>query len=916
MNIVRTLSARYLRQNRRRTAVTIIGVILSAVMLTAVFSLMSSLLRTLQIQAFDKYGNWQSMYRNVYYKDVRETTFPGAEELMISLDLGYAAMPDSQNARKPYYFVRHFDDHLLENMPLELLEGRLPESESEIVVSAHAITDGGAKLAVGDTITLRLGDRMATGGNAASIAKEIAKNNKIFDHVGYVEGERLSSSTTRTYTIVGIIREPVFETVGCAEESHIQYLESGTNRVVDIYYGGFSGFTLISWLDPSTLTDQDTVTVYTKAEGIPASFTYQVQNLAKELDVKAFTNDPVLGYMGGIPNDNTYYLMIGMSALFILITAAASVSLIYNTFSISVSERLKQFGMLDSIGASKKQKRGIVLWEAGYVSLLGIPVGLLLGLGVSALMVHWFDPMVRDLTFGVAGLEMTFSPLSLIGAVFFTLAVVFLSAYIPSARASRYTAIESIRQTADIRVKAERRIGKGGLANGKKRKISVLLARKNFKRSGKKYRATILSITISVVLYICVSAFYLYMSSAVDNAYGDNGIDMIVSVRDRNDATTFSAVAMEDRLTFLEKVSELDGIEQQALQRRMYFAVVPGQENVAQPVWDYHMENLMAHKPDDEFIAAVTGVGDEAFIEYCTSLNLNPEEYMDPEHPKMILINHTTVTQGGLKKEIAPFTFQSGDQLSLWKYENKDLIHEIEIGATAVSSPYSFIPNDAYCPFITNRFDFDGADVIKLVASDTVMESLASNYQRGYVAPYCVLYIDAENPIELEEEINQIFLEDPVGALNLNNIYIRSQTNRQTVHIVSVFVYSFVVLLTAVGVVNIFNTLSTNIALRRREFAMLKSVGMSPKQFNRMLYFESLLYAFKALLYGFIVSLILTGLLYNTMRGQMLTHFTLPWESFLICTVAVFVIVFLTMYITSRKVRHENIIEALKNENL
>ena len=124
------------------------------------------------------------------------------------------------------------------------------------------------------------------------------------------------------------------------------------------------------------------------------------------------------------------------------------------------------------------------------------------------------------------------------------------------------------------------------------------------------------------------------------------------------------------------------------------------------------------------------------------------------------------------------------------------------------------------------------------------------------------------------------------------------------------------VLLTAVGVVNIFNTLSTNIALRRREFAMLKSVGMSPKQFNRMLYFESLLYAFKALLYGFIVSLILTGLLYNTMRGQMLTHFTLPWESFLICTVAVFVIVFLTMYITSRKVRHENIIEALKNENL
>ena len=105
-------------------------------------------------------------------------------------------------------------------------------------------------------------------------------------------------------------------------------------------------------------------------------------------------------------------------------------------------------------------------------------------------------------------------------------------------------------------------------------------------------------------------------------------------------------------------------------------------------------------------------------------------------------------------------------------------------------------------------------------------------------------------------------------------------------------------------------------ALRRREFAMLKSVGLTPKGFNRMINYESIFYGLKALLYGLPVSVLISIWMYNAFGNKFGFAFVLPWKEILVCIAAVFVIVFITMIHAGAKLKNDNIIDALKEENL
>lgn len=112
---------------------------------------------------------------------------------------------------------------------------------------------------------------------------------------------------------------------------------------------------------------------------------------------------------------------------------------------------------------------------------------------------------------------------------------------------------------------------------------------------------------------------------------------------------------------------------------------------------------------------------------------------------------------------------------------------------------------------------------------------------------------------------------------------------------------------------NVFNTISINISLRRREFAMLKSVGMSNKEMNRMMNFACILYGSRALLYGLPVSIIITGFIYRVISEGFTTGFYLPWSAIAIAVLSVFIVVFATMMYSMRKIKADNPIDALKN---
>jgi len=203
-----------------------------------------------------------------------------------------------------------------------------------------------------------------------------------------------------------------------------------------------------------------------------------------------------------------------------------------------------------------------------------------------------------------------------------------------------------------------------------------------------------------------------------------------------------------------------------------------------------------------------------------------------------------------------------------------------------------------------------GVGGLSIIVSEQVLNQLMGEEEIPNLNTRILL--KSTNPIKTQHEI-----ED----MNERNVYVFNayqsrQQEQQIILLISVFTYGFIVLITTISIANIFNTISTSISLRKREFAMLKSVGMTPKGFNKMINYDSIFYGIKSLLYGLPLSIAVMYLIHRSLMYTFNYEFALPWTSILYVIIAVFVIVSSTMLYSSAKVKKENIIDALKQENI
>ena len=143
---------------------------------------------------------------------------------------------------------------------------------------------------------------------------------------------------------------------------------------------------------------------------------------------------------------------------------------------------------------------------------------------------------------------------------------------------------------------------------------------------------------------------------------------------------------------------------------------------------------------------------------------------------------------------------------------------------------------------------------------------------------------------------------------------IRDRENAQQSLVINIFVFGFITLISLISLANIFNTVSTGLALRRREFAMLKSVGMSPASFRRMIRFESLFYGGKAVLYGLPAGFLVMFAMYMVLKRNFSTGFTVPWGGVIAGILLIFLMVGLTMFYAGRKLKEEHIVESLRDD--
>ena len=468
MNVFSKVTLESLKKNRTRTVVTIIGIMLSAAMICASTTFVSSMQNfVLRCEIYSS-GDWHgAVYDAAYkdYEDIRDSD--RVSSAAYAQVLGYAKI-DSANEHKPYLYILGGDaaSGYFETMPVHLLLGTLPKDPTEIILPEHLTSNGKVNYTLGDTVTLDVGDRTLDG-------RRLGQNTPVYTYdsetqTEVMSGERLENTEPRTYTLVGIYERPAFEDYAAP------------------------GYTALTAADPKS-ADQSPIHCYFKLHK-PAGVYDFMKEMGYMQEYGYAYNTKVLLYSGAARFDSFLTAFYSLAAIIIALIVFGSVSLIYNAFSISVSERTRQFGLLSSVGATKKQLRRMVLFEALAVSAVGIPLGILVGIGgigITLLLIgDKFSSIVRTDT----PMRICVSWQAVVIAAAIALITVLISAWIPSMRATGVSAVEAIRQSMDIKVSG-RPVRTSKLAF-KLFGLPGILAGKHYKRNRKKYRTTVVSLFI------------------------------------------------------------------------------------------------------------------------------------------------------------------------------------------------------------------------------------------------------------------------------------------------------------------------------------------------------------------------------------------------------------------------------------
>ncbi|MEA4925346.1 MAG: FtsX-like permease family protein [Syntrophomonadaceae bacterium] len=875
MNVMGRFTLRSMRANRKWTAVTLIGIIISTAMLSAVSTFCASFTELLRNEAIADNGNWHAMIPDVHMRDVSVFEDAGfSPEVTLSRDLGYALLANSKNKNKPYLFIRQFDENSYQNFPVELIEGRMPQNDGEIVLSQHLEANGGIKYQVGDTLTLDIGKRTypdAPDGFSFGL-NDTYQGEPLYENGKYTGGEIFVPEQTLTYTVVGIIKRPTFESTW------------------------WPGYMAITCLDEKTLGPDGTVNVTLLAGKLRHSFYDEVITLSESVGVdhsSILYNKDLLRYSGVMAGDSAQNMIYSFAAVFIVIIMIASVSFIYNAFAISVSERVSQLGMLASVGATKRQKRRSVYFEGLLLGIAGIPLGLLAGIAGIGITLSALRPLMESFSnfSSEAGLALHVSLPSVAVAAVLAALTIFVSLWIPARRASRIMPIDAIRQSKEI--KLTRKAVKTSRLTRALFGFEGEIALKNLKRNRKKYRATVLSLIISLVLFLTVSYYTEAINasfSAVETGYN---FDLAVSYTNVPGA---EAGKVNGKIAALEGVTDTAAVEN----ADGFFPTESAQ--LSDLVRRLYASDGGAY----DLGATLYCLDGDAFDRYIRSLGAEPREYRDPDHPKMVLINYGQAYFNGKYTAGEQLSLNPGDVLRFSRNPGSE-----SIDAKNVAMEVGLLTDQRPMGVLVSSLETVAAVVSREVFASLPddLKSIDSNGNPSFQQ----FFLTTPNADGLETQIQEL-TQGLSGHAYVFNVASQTRSERNLMLVLGVFIYGFIILISLICIANIFNTITTNIALRHREFAMLRSVGMTPESFNRMIRFESIFYGLKALLYGLPISIAVSLLLHGTQADVFEVGFSLPWASYGVAVVLIFVIVGTTMLYSSAKIKKENIIDALRAE--
>nr|WP_304971509.1 ABC transporter permease [uncultured Schaedlerella sp.] len=860
MNIFHKIALEGLKKNRTRTLVTIIGVVLSTVMITGVTTFGVSLLDYMARGAIQKYGGWGAAFLNVDASFVQERSKDKEVTDTVTFEnIGYAEAKNGTDPGRPYLFIAGFQEETFQALPITLLSGRLPEHDGEVLVSGSAMKECGISGKTGSTLELFVGSRMRG-------EQELSQADP------YEAGaETFLPRKEKTYTVVGICRTPVFEN----EESPGCTLITKTDAEA-----GYNPLTLFVTLDQMRK-------VYSYTDQVKAGY-------------PCILNYDVLRIMGisDRPSDKVFMAFLySFGGIVLAIIMIGSVFLIYNSFSISLSERIREIGVLASVGATEKQLRNSVLFEGLCIGMAGIPIGILAGLGCIRGVISVVSGRFGAVLYTGVPLTTKVSLPAVAGATAVSLVTILISAWLPAKKAVSLPVMECIRQTNEIKVES----GAMEIPQRKQRMYGLegTLALKNFKRNRKRYRSIVLSLVLSIVLFVSANALIESMQQSADGLKTVSDYDIGFGTQEMED---------EELFRLYDKMKAISGISESSCRAVIAFSsrVSPDQ------LTDAYREAAGggSAQEDQELLLEVHFFDDAFYQKLVKRLGLPAAEYMG-QNGKMLAVAKINDDSDDVKgaEDLADLFQSASVELAISpKMTDGTTGQEQNVTIT----PAEFIPPDIP-PFVDAAGQETLPYTLEIIAPWSVKETLVPSDVPAELRVKGMCF-NTENASQAVEKMRRIIIEEGIScSYTLINSSEAFEQYRNYLFIANVFAWLFIALISLIAAANVFNTISTNIKLRRRELAMLRSVGMSDKDFNKMIRFECAFYGIKALAIGIPLSLLSSVLIVKTMSTDG-TAFILPWAGIGISVLSVFLVIFVTMMYAVSKIRKENIIDALRDE--
>ena len=950
--IVHRVTLKHMKMNARRTLISVIGIALMVMLLTCVFVGKDTVYRYFVDLGAAKSGS----YHYAVYNIDRETLgkikeLDPIKEIGVTEDLKYTEFDRTGNPQKPFLNIRRYSAEAMEYMNISVTEGRLPENGDEIVISRSAIEDG-SSIKIGDTVDCATFQRFMsnTAESGSTVIQypmlEIPAGETVelpynmfyfvpgteFGDEFYETHEEIHEMTgfTHTYKVVGIIETPGFEEPGCA------------------------WYAAITQVDESSLYgDVFNALIITDEKKVPANFVVTLGEIAGYVNVHS--NDSVLIFSGNSSDNSLNFIVVAAQVFFVILIVLISIMLIYNVFALSYDERVKYLGMLSSVGATGRQKRSSVYFEAFVLLLPALPAGIAAGLGIVRIASDIGAPMAQKLyDFDAVqsinlrpALEV--KPVTVAAVLILSAVTVFISALIPARKISKVGPVESIRGNAGkarkhgksknpdklITGSAEGMLSSRSFRNGRSRSLGII-------------RAVSIFLLVTTVVYFAASLlmqmvdFKLVDDTVHYKYYEDRDYAFVMSLSGDDDC---------DPDEVMNSIKEMDGVTDLKVCRSSSMMFYLDNSELSDEYWDALYDILCLYYPEGEFSRETfnenfkergEGTGnpidvlvfeDEDFAKIAKKVKA--EDYEEGELPCIILdtasistdsyriygnhardyrylqINSPLVAEKGGELPIYPYTLTREQAAELGYEADQMAFPEIELDGPLNLKVIAKADMDDLSDYLDGDPGFDVRIIVPMSVAG-YMERLSTDRMDVEIYFNC----DDEASLSKISLLEKQLVNDDITGILARTSRV-AEFKEIMAYLIKIVLVIFTAIASSICLLNVYSSISALMVSKRKSFAVLKSVGST---FRQLLTTE-LLGSARVLVWSFLVAAPFVAVICLWLSKTLIRRFgyftvSFPWAYVLIisCTIILSVII-----MTIACLRRENkidIIDEIKRESV